>query len=174
MDQLANQIQAQMEAAKQKLLEQQRQQQSNSNNVASSEQGKGTWTWPVPSSHTITSDYGNRSLFGSQEFHGGIDIGAPIGTPIVAVADGVVLYAGPASGYGHWVVILHNNGLMSIYGHMYGNQINVSVGDHVTAGQQIAGVGSDGEATGPHLHFGVANGITNGRMDVLNPWNYLK
>jgi murein DD-endopeptidase MepM/ murein hydrolase activator NlpD len=129
----------------------------------------GSWTWPVPSSHTITSGYGPRD----GGFHKGIDIGAPLGTPIVAVDDGEVLFAGPASGFGHWIVIRHANGVMSVYGHMYSDGVLVSPGQYVHKGQVIGRVGSDGESSGPHLHFGVATGISGGRMNYVNPTPYL-
>lgn len=131
--------------------------------------GSDTWLWPVPSSHTITSDFGPRS----DGFHAGIDIGAPIGTSIVAVDNGIVLFSGTASGFGHWVVIKHANGLMSIYGHMYGDGIYVTAGQEVKQGQIIAVVGNDGVSTGSHLHFGVAIGITGNRMDYVDPRPYL-
>jgi murein DD-endopeptidase MepM/ murein hydrolase activator NlpD len=129
----------------------------------------GSWAWPVPSSQTVTSGYGMR--WGS--LHAGVDIAAPVGAPIVAVDNGIVLFAGVASGFGHWVVIQHANGLMSVYGHMYGNQIFVSVGQEVKRGQQIAAVGSDGQSTGPHLHFSVATGISGSRMKYIDPSSYL-
>ncbi|MFC5448536.1 murein hydrolase activator EnvC family protein [Paenibacillus aestuarii] len=129
----------------------------------------GSWAWPVPTSHVVTSDYGPRG----SEFHAGIDIGAPLGTPITAVDSGIVLYAGKANGFGNWVVIKHANGLMSVYGHMYGDGIFVKVGQEVQKGQEIAVVGSDGESTGPHLHFGVATGITGNKMDYIDPRPYL-
>jgi len=130
---------------------------------------EGTWAWPVPTSHVVTSDYGPRG----SDFHAGIDIGAPLGTPITAVDSGIVLYAGKANGFGNWVVIKHANGLMSVYGHMYGDGIFVKVGQEVQKGQEIAVVGSDGESTGPHLHFGVATGITGNKMDYIDPRPYL-
>lgn len=134
----------------------------------------GGWVWPVPSSHVITSGYGWRTILGSREFHDGIDIAAPVGAPIVAAADGVVLYAGPAEGFGHWIVIEHANHLLSVYGHMYANEILVHPGEHVTAGQEIAEVGADGFATGPHLHFSVITGFdSSGRMISVNPLNYI-
>ena len=134
----------------------------------------GGWVWPVPSSHTISSGYGNRTIFGQSEFHNGLDIAAPLGTPIVAAASGVVLYAGPASGFGHWIVIMHSQHLLSVYGHMYASGILVHPGEKVTAGQQIAKVGSDGQATGPHLHFSVCTGFdSQGYMITVNPSNYL-
>ena len=129
----------------------------------------GVWGWPVPTSHLITSNFGIRE----NEFHAGIDIGAPIGTPIVAVDNGVVLFSGKASGFGHWVVIHHSNGLMSIYGHMFGDGIYVSVGQEVERGQVIAAVGNDGESTGPHLHFGVATGTTGNQLNYIDPRPYL-
>ena len=132
-------------------------------------QSDGTWEWPVPSSHTITSDFGSRG----EEFHAGIDIGAPIGTSIVAVDNGIVLYAGKANGFGNWVVIKHTNGLMSVYGHMYGDGIYVSVGQEVRRGQVIAVIGNDGQSTGPHLHFAVAAGITGNQMNYIDPRPYL-
>lgn len=146
--------------------------QSDSSNSSTSapDLGNGTYMWPMPASHMITSGYGPRP----GEFHKGIDIGAPVGTPIVAVADGTVIMAGPAEGFGHWVVIEHSNGLMSVYGHMYADGVKVSVGQHVSQGQVIALSGCDGEATGPHLHFAFATGISGGRMDYVNPMAYLQ
>ncbi|BCJ87169.1 murein hydrolase activator EnvC family protein [Effusibacillus dendaii] len=129
----------------------------------------GSWTWPVPSSHVISSGYGMR--WGAM--HAGIDIAAPLGTPIVAVDNGVVRFAGTASGFGHWVVIEHQGGVMSVYGHMYGDGIYVSVGQQVKRGQTIAAIGSDGESTGPHLHFSVATGISGSRMIYVDPNPYL-
>ncbi|RVW10766.1 M23 family metallopeptidase [Prescottella agglutinans] len=108
-----------------------------------------------PVSGTLTSDFGPR--WGSH--HGGLDIAAPIGTPIYAAADGVVVDAGPASGYGLWVRVKHDDGSTTIYGHI--NDYQVAVGQQVVAGQQIATVGNRGQSTGPHLHFEVwnANGV---------------
>lgn len=132
--------------------------------------GGGTYVWPMPSSHVISSYYGPR--WGS--FHNGIDIAAPVGTPIVAVADGQVIQSGPASGYGHWIVIAHSNGLLSVYGHMYANGLKVGVGQSVKQGQVIALSGNDGRSTGPHLHFSFATGISGGRMNYVNPMAYLQ
>jgi murein DD-endopeptidase MepM/ murein hydrolase activator NlpD len=127
--------------------------------------GNGTYAWPVPSSYLITSGYGMRGA----EFHKGIDIGAPVGTPIVASADGVVLQAGPASGYGHWIVIDHGNGMTTVYGHMYANGVYVHSGQSVKQGQVIGAVGNDGRSTGPHLHFSMMNGGS-----YVNPMSYLQ
>ncbi|KEO81520.1 murein hydrolase activator EnvC family protein [Tumebacillus flagellatus] len=133
--------------------------------------GGGTFAWPVPSSHIITSGYGLRS---GGEFHKGIDIGAPVGTPITAVADGTVWAAGTAEGFGHWIVILHDNGLMSVYGHMFGNGVYVHAGQRVQQGEVIGATGNDGESSGPHLHFAIANGVSGGRMNYINPMGYLQ
>jgi murein DD-endopeptidase MepM/ murein hydrolase activator NlpD len=101
--------------------------------------------------YQFTSTYANR--WGS--FHGGIDLAAPLGTPIHAVTDGVVIEAQPASGYGNWVQIQADDGTVTMYGHMSAAGVHVKKGDHVTAGQVIAAVGSEGFSTGPHLHFEV-------------------
>ncbi|MDK8511720.1 M23 family metallopeptidase [Corynebacterium bovis] len=85
--------------------------------------------------------------------HKGVDIANSTGTPILAVEDGEVIDAGPASGFGQWVRIRHDDGTVTVYGHM--ETIDVSVGQHVTAGQKIAGMGSRGFSTGTHLHFEV-------------------
>ena len=100
--------------------------------------------------------------------HAGIDLAGPMGSPIVAVGDGVVVEAGPASGFGLWVVIQHANGDYSIYGHMY--TYYVTVGEHVRAGQHIADIGANGQSTGPHLHFGVAHGSPMGPYLDPVPW----
>lgn len=100
-----------------------------------------------PTEGAFTSGFGPR--WGS--IHNGIDIANANGTPILAVQDGVVIDAGPAQGYGNWIRIRHEDGAVSLYGHM--ESVFVSVGQHVTAGQQIAGMGNTGFSTGTHLHF---------------------
>lgn len=87
------------------------------------------------------------------QFHAGIDIANAMGTPIVAAQDGEVISSGPASGFGQWIRIQHDDGTITVYGHM--ETLDVNVGDHVTAGQKIAGMGSRGFSTGTHLHFEV-------------------
>lgn len=101
----------------------------------------------LPARGTFTSGFGQR--WGT--FHAGIDIAAPIGSPIYAITDGTVIDAGPAQGFGLWVRIRHDDGTVSVYGHMY--DFFVSVGERVRTGQQIARVGNRGDSTGPHLHF---------------------
>lgn len=102
-----------------------------------------------PVSGTLTSDFGSR--WGAH--HGGIDIAAPIGTPVLAAEEGTVISAGPASGFGLWVRVMHPDRTITVYGHV--NDYQVTVGQQVSAGQQIATVGNRGQSTGPHLHFEV-------------------
>lgn len=108
-----------------------------------------------PSQGAFTSGFGARG----DSVHEGIDIANSIGTPIDAVMDGTVVEAGPASGYGNWVVLEHADGERSIYGHM--DTINVSTGQQVSAGDQIAEIGNEGRSTGPHLHFEILPDGTN-------------
>jgi len=98
--------------------------------------------------------------------HGGIDIANAIGTPIYAVADGVVVDAGPTAGYGAWVKLRHADGTVTLYGHV--NTWLVNKGDRVMAGDQIATMGNRGNSTGPHCHFEVLLNGTN-RIDPV-PW----
>ncbi|MEK7135159.1 MAG: M23 family metallopeptidase, partial [Patescibacteria group bacterium] len=92
----------------------------------------------------------------SQGIHGhnGVDLAAPVGTPIVASADGKVILSrtgGYNGGYGTYVVISHANGTQSLYAHMSAN--NVAVGEVVSQGQVIGAIGMTGKTTGPHIHF---------------------
>lgn len=122
--------------------------------------------WPVnTSSYRVTSQYGWRNdPFGkpNTEFHKGIDIACSKGTPILAVADGVVTRASYNGGYGECVIIYHGDGISSLYAHCDNTTksrpvYEVKVGDHVKKGQVIAYVGTTGRSTGYHLHFGVIN-----------------
>ena len=98
---------------------------------------------------TLTSNFGTR--WGAM--HGGLDLAAPLGTPLFAAADGVVTDAGPASGFGIWVKIRLSDGTVLLYGHMY--NVNVQPGQVVKAGDLISWVGNNGYSTGPHVHFEV-------------------
>ncbi|QGU02568.1 Murein hydrolase activator NlpD precursor [Corynebacterium kalinowskii] len=100
-----------------------------------------------PAEGAFTSPFGPR--WGTN--HNGIDIANSIGTPIISVMDGTVLESGPASGYGNWIRVQHEDGSVAIYGHM--ETLDVAAGQKVTAGQKIAGMGSRGFSTGSHLHF---------------------
>ncbi|AII11288.1 M23 family metallopeptidase [Rhodococcus opacus] len=105
----------------------------------------GTKEFVAPSAGTVTATMGDG------RGHEGIDIANTLGAPIVAVADGEVIDAGPAQGFGLWVRIRHDDGTITTYGH--NNDNLVEVGERVKAGQQIATVGNRGNSTGPHLHF---------------------
>lgn len=124
------------------------------------------WTWPIPGVYDITSWFGNRPYpgAGGSTNHGGIDIGASTGTPIVAVGNGKVIKAEFYGGYGNCVILDMGNGYQTLYGHMSGYA--VSVGDIVAQGQTIGYVGSTGNSTGPHLHIEVQSGGT--RYDPLD------
>ena len=102
-----------------------------------------------PAEGTFTSGFGGR--WGTT--HYGVDIANSIGTPILSALDGVVVEAGPASGFGLWVRVQHADGTITVYGHV--NEILVAQGQQVAAGQQIATMGNRGQSTGPHLHFEV-------------------
>jgi murein DD-endopeptidase MepM/ murein hydrolase activator NlpD len=110
----------------------------------------------------LTSTFGPR--WGT--YHYGIDLAAPMHTPEYAAADGVVLRAGSASGFGLAVYILHENGDVTVYGHM--DEILVEPGQYVEAGETIALLGNRGQSTGPHLHFEVHQGGEDGeRIDPI-------
>lgn len=102
---------------------------------------------------TITSRVGMRidPIDGKWRQHNGIDIAVPAGTPVNAVAPGVVVYSGNRSGYGNTVVVEHDNGVITLYAH--NSRIMVIEGQEVTSESILALSGSTGRSTGPHLHF---------------------
>ena len=106
----------------------------------------------------VSSNYGMRyhPILGYSRMHAGIDIAAPSGSPIYAVTDGVVTYAGWHGGHGKYVRLRHAGNLGSGYGHM--SRIAVANGQHVRRGQVIGYVGSTGLSTGPHLHYELYRG----------------
>ena len=128
----------------------------------------GKFLWPVEGG-ILTSGYGYRRnpVTGAYKLHEGIDIGAPLGTPIRAVAEGKVIESRPASGYGYIVVIDHGGGLSTLYAHVYPQDVTVRVGQSVSRGQVIAAVGNNGQSTGPHLHLEV---IKDGRTVDPKPY----
>jgi murein DD-endopeptidase MepM/ murein hydrolase activator NlpD len=117
----------------------------------------------------ISSYYGMRThpLSGRREMHKGIDFAGKLGGPVIAVAKGVVTYAGKRYGYGQVIDIAHGNGYTTRYAH--NSRLLVSVGDTVDKGFQIAEIGSSGRSTGPHVHFEV---LKNGR--VTNPVRFIR
>lgn len=125
---------------------------------------KGYFIWPV--SGRVTSGYGGRSLFGTYNFHGGIDIYVPQGTSVKAADGGTVITSEWNRSYGYYVVISHGNGKTTYYAH--NSKLLVHVGDKVYQGQTIAKSGATGNVTGPHCHFEVR---INGQRQ--NPRNYL-
>ncbi|MEW5919522.1 MAG: M23 family metallopeptidase [Bacillota bacterium] len=122
--------------------------------------------WPTRG--RVTSEFGpRRSPFtGRREFHDGIDIAAPRGTPIYATADGKVSFAVYRRGIGNYIMLDHGYGYQTIYGHLSG--FAVSRGDTVNKGQLIGYMGNTGMSTGPHLHYTVfVNGV------AVNPRDYM-
>ncbi len=116
----------------------------------------------------LSSLYGKRvdPISGKTARHGGLDFSGHMGSPVVAVADGVVVWSGPRYGYGNLVEIDHGNGYVTRYAHNRRNL--VQVGERVTRGQRIAEMGKSGRATGPHVHFEI---LFNNRR--LNPRPFL-
>ena len=142
---------------------------ASSSTSTSTVRASGSMVWPCPSYNYISSNYGYRThpITGKvSSFHKGIDIASGSGNPVLAAASGTVVKSYMSSSYGNYIVISHGGGLMTAYAHL--SRRLVSVGDTVSAGQQIGKVGSTGNSTGPHLHFEVyVNGST------VNPMNYV-
>ena len=123
--------------------------------------------WPVEG--PITGAFGERidPFNGEGAFHSGVDIGATIGSPIIAPADGIVVFADSMGGYGRAVVLDHGHGITTRYGHM--KSFAVFPGEHIHRGDVIGYVGDSGRSTGPHLHYEVRiNDIP------VNPHKYLR
>ena len=128
----------------------------------------GMFKWPAPSYTRISDDYGNRThpILGVQQFHNGVDMAAPGGSPILAAYDGKVVAAAYNASMGNYIMINHGGGLYTIY--MHASALYVSTGETVTRGQKIAAVGTTGRSTGNHLHFEV---MVNGNR--VNPISYI-
>ena len=124
----------------------------------------GSYQWPIYG--RITSYFGGRYIFGSYSYHAGIDISASYGAAIRAADGGTVTYAGYKGSYGNLVIITHDNGTQTYYGH--NSSLTVSAGQKVYKGQQVARAGSTGRSTGVHCHFEMrVNGTS------VNPLSYL-
>lgn len=131
-----------------------------------------SWGWPSNSGWTISSGYGYRinPISGARELHDGIDIaGTGYGSPVYAANNGVVVTVSYNYVNGNYVVIDHNNGYSTYYGHM--SKALVQVGQTVARGETIGLVGATGWATGPHIHFGIHHGIAYKKGGTpINPW----
>ena len=125
---------------------------------SSAARGTGNFGWPV--SGAITQKF--------WAFHQGIDVGAPIGTPVTAADSGFVIFAGmDTTGFGKMILIDHGNSFTTLYGHL--DRFTVGVGDSVRKGQLIGRVGNTGRSTGPHLDFRIRQG-----GGWRNPFEFLK
>jgi len=140
-----------------------------------------SWGWPTKSGYTISSYYGYRlSVFGEGNFHSGLDIaGTGYGSPVYASNNGVIeemkVYRdkrGNYTSYGISVLINHNNGYYSLYGHMSGYASGLREGATVSRGQVIGYVGSTGWATGPHLHYEIRT--CSGYSCITNPLKFYR
>ncbi len=127
------------------------------------------WAAVLDGKARISSEYGMRKdpFNGEMAFHDGVDLAVKRGTGITALKDGVVTFSGFKGGYGNTVILRHEDGLETVYGHAARN--HVREGETVTAGAILADVGSTGRSTGPHLHFEVRK---DGK--AVNPLPYLK
>jgi murein DD-endopeptidase MepM/ murein hydrolase activator NlpD len=119
--------------------------------------------YPLTSPAPTTSGFGWRThpITGSRRFHSGVDIGAPMGAPVVAAGSGIVITAGRLGGYGNAIVIQHNGVQQTLYGHL--SEVFVLPGQRIEQGTVIGRVGSTGNSTGPHLHF-------ESRMSTVDGW----
>lgn len=128
----------------------------------------GTGGWPLQAGVTVyvTSEYGWRTLWGSRDFHLGIDLACPKNTEIYAFNSGTVLKSECHYSYGEYVLVDHGGGISTLYAHM--NSRAVQAGDYVQAGQLLGYVGMTGSASGFHLHF-----ETRENGETVDPRNYI-
>ena len=141
--------------------------QNSGSSGSSGGSGTSSYIWPTNSTRYVTSPYGYRICpFHGKEYHNGADIGAPYGSPVLAPKSGTVIQAGWNGGYGISVMIKHNDGIITLFGHMCDR--NVSKGQQVVQGQVIGWGGSTGNSDGPHIHYTMyKNGAT------IDPLPYL-
>lgn len=130
----------------------------------------GGYAWPLKSVRGVTSMFGGRASPGGigSTNHKGVDLAAPMNTPVLAAKSGTVIHASWNGGYGECVIIQHGEGNTTLYGHL--NSYACQKGDYVTQGQVIGYSGTTGNSTGPHLHFGITEG---GLSSWVDPLNYL-
>ncbi|NJK64578.1 MAG: M23 family metallopeptidase [Synechococcaceae cyanobacterium SM2_3_1] len=129
--------------------------------------------YPLPAPVPITSGFGMRThpISGTMEFHQGVDLGAPLGTPILAAFSGQVVQAAMSGGLGNVVSLEHGN-KRTRYGHM--EKFNVAMGETVSQGSVVGYVGSTGLSTGPHLHFELWQQAPTGGWVALDSTDLLK
>lgn len=122
--------------------------------------------WPIMG--RLGDGYGRRSdpFSGEGAMHTGVDIGAPMGSPVRATADGIVVHANWNSGYGRCVVVDHGNGYQTLYGHL--SRLDVVEGQEIRMGEMVGAVGTTGRSTAPHLHYEVRI-----RSTPVNPYRFL-
>ena len=131
--------------------------------IALVEASRPKWMLPLPKgTFRVSSCYEPR--WGT--FHYGVDMAAPAGTPFYAAGDGIVLEAGPMSGYGNVIMIEHPDGTVTVYGHE--ERLFVEKGEKVKAGQLIGSVGNLGQSTGYHLHFEIRGGANGEKQDPVD------
>jgi murein DD-endopeptidase MepM/ murein hydrolase activator NlpD len=121
-----------------------------------------------PTNGWFSSGFGYRisPFTNKREFHKGLDIATRVGTPIIAPADGLIVFAGKEGNYGKMLAINHGYNLKTRYGHLH--RFRVKQGQYVKRGQTIGEVGNSGRCTGPHLHYEVLlNGVP------VNPLRYI-
>ncbi len=130
---------------------------------------KAPFAIPVKAAYRFTSGYGYRRdpKTGGRRMHKGVDFAGPVGTPLYATGDGVVVHAGWQSGYGRLVKIRHEFGIETRYAHL--SRIRVKEGQRVSRGDRIGDMGASGRVTGPHLHYEVRVGGKS-----VNPMTYIK
>jgi len=122
--------------------------------------------WPVKGWLTSTFGYRSSPFTGRREMHKGLDIATRSGTPIIAPADGLVVFAGREGGFGNMIILDHGYGITTRYGHC--SSIDAKLGQKIKRGDVIARIGSTGRSTGPHVHYEVAvNGVS------VNPSRYI-
>ncbi|MFD0264419.1 M23 family metallopeptidase [Kitasatospora indigofera] len=126
------------------------------------------WSAPVPNAPT-SNPYGVANPEYAAGYHTGVDFAVDPGTPLLAVGEGRVVSAGWDGAYGKEVVLKLADGHFAQYAHM--SELDVSAGDHVTAGEQIGASGNTGNSTGPHLHFEIRS--SNHYGAVINPIAFL-
>lgn len=137
-----------------------------------------SWGWPTNSGYTLTSYFGWRAYPfnpSAREFHAGLDIaGLGYGSPVYASNNGTIeIMRSDRWNYGTHIIINHNNGYWTTYGHMSGFAKGIKVGSTVSRGQLIGYIGASGAATGPHLHFEIRVG-ENRYANVVDPLPYLR